>query len=61
VLSELGGTKITSGVGDSRIIGTSVAPECVVAPSGAEHGLQLDLAADAKDALRWEGADCWPK
>jgi len=48
VLSELGGTKITLGIGNGRIIGVSVAFEGVVPRSGGIHGLQLNLAADAK-------------
>jgi hypothetical protein len=47
VLSELGGTKITLGISDGRIIGVSVAFESVVPPSGGIHGLQLNLAAGA--------------
>ena len=48
VILKLGGTKITLGIGDNRIIGVSVAFESVVPPSGGIHGLQLNLAADAK-------------
>jgi hypothetical protein len=47
VLSELGGTKITLSISDGRIIGVSVAFECVVPPSGGIDGLQLNLAAGA--------------
>jgi hypothetical protein len=61
VIFKLGGTKITSGIGDNRIAGISVAFESIVPRSGGVHGLQLSLSADAKNALRWEGTDCWPK
>jgi hypothetical protein len=42
VIFKLGGTKITLGVGDNRIIGVSVAFECVVPRSGGVHGLQIE-------------------
>jgi hypothetical protein len=47
VLSELGGTEITLGIGDNRITGVSVTFESVVPRSGGVHGLQLSLSADA--------------
>jgi hypothetical protein len=42
VIFKLGGTKITLGIGDSRIIGVSVAFECVVPRSSGVHGLQIE-------------------
>jgi hypothetical protein len=61
VLGQLGGAKITRGINDGRIIGVSITFESVMPRSGGVDGLQLSLSADAKNALRWEGADCWPK
>jgi hypothetical protein len=48
VIFKLGGTKITLGIDDGRIIGVSVTFESIVPRSGGIHGLQLSLSADAK-------------
>jgi hypothetical protein len=47
VIFKLGGTKITLGIGDDRIIGVSVAFESVVPRSGGIDRLQVCLSADA--------------
>jgi hypothetical protein len=62
VIFKLRSAKITPSISDRRITSISVAFEGVVPRSGGVHGLQFSTSQwMRKDALRWEGANCWPK